>query len=91
MFSKSKGIKSWDEHAALYAMLSEARARIAEGSAISGSHYALMHYLKDKYGVTANGREASMSAADKLLIDFERSHSKDGLSDDERRFLEMDD
>jgi len=90
MFNRVKSISSWDEHSELHGMLSEARARLTEGSAVSGSHYALMHYLKNGYNVTANGREAAMSAADKMLMEFERESSRDGLSDDERRYLEIE-
>ena len=90
MFNRKRKVQSWDEHAELFGMLSEAREAITNGSARSGSHYALMNYLSSRFGVRVNGREASMSAASKLLSDFEAQHSRDGLTDEERRYLEME-
>ena len=63
-------IENWEQHSELEAMYEKARERLS-GDGTLGSHYLLTSYLRERYGVTALGREASVLEAKKLLDRFE--------------------
>lgn len=90
LWSKT-GIKNHTEYSQLFTMLSDAREAIITGSAKSGTHYLLIHHLSSVYGIRASGREAAMKEAEKLLEQWERDNSENGLSDSEYSLLDIAD